>query len=67
MERKTVLYDSREDMLRGVRNMAVDQWMVEVIAAMPADSYRVQFSRRARQGGSETLVYPKAQVRADKC
>ncbi len=66
MERETVLYDSREDMLKGVRNMTVDQWMVEVISSMPADSYRVQFSRRARQGGGETLVYPKAKVGDDK-
>lgn len=66
MERRMVLYDSRDEMLKGVRNMTIDQWAVEVISSMPTDSYRVQFSRQDRQSGADTLAYTKAQVRADR-
>ncbi len=46
MQIRRVQYADRQEMLYGVRRMTSDGWLVEALATLPHDSYRVTYGRR---------------------
>lgn len=46
MQTRNTHYYSRDEMVRAIRNMAAEGWMVEVITTLPENAYRVKFVER---------------------